>query len=63
LSDRRVSITGAGCGLEGASGGAETTGEGAAREAATPDEGSGALVAGLGALLSLSVPLRLPNTT
>ena len=48
--------------MTGASGGEATAGA-AARGAAAPGAGSGAAAAGFGSLVSLSSPLRLPNTT
>ena len=54
-----------GAGLAGESGGEETVGGGALRETtgAALEAGSSALAAGFIARGSLSVPLRLPNTT
>jgi len=53
-----------GAGFAGASGGEETAGGDASRETATaPEAGSSAPAAGFAALVSVSVPLRLPNTT
>ena len=55
----------AGAGFAGASGGEETVGGDGARgaEGAALEVDSGATAAGLAALVSLVVPLRLPNTT
>jgi hypothetical protein len=61
LSERRASMVGAG--FAGASGGEATAG-GGARDTAGAEAwaGSDATAPGFGARVSVSVPLRLPNT-
>ena len=56
-------MAGAGGGLAGEIGGAETTGAAISRKAAGAPGGSGARLAGFAARVSMSFPLRLPNTT
>ena len=55
-------MAGAGGGLAGEIGGAETTAA-TSRKAAGALAGSGARLAGFAARVSMSFPLRLPNTT
>jgi hypothetical protein len=62
LSDLRASIAGAGGGFGGAIGGEAMVGADTSRAAIGALEGSGALVAGFKTRVSLSFPLRLPNT-